>query len=623
MLCLLLAISRDAGISGDEEVHARQAEYVYEWYASAGQDTRALDTPETHLRYYGQSPDNIACILTRWLRIDDIYLFRHLFSSFLGWLAIFITARFACWLRGYGAGLWVLLLFAVSPRFMGHLQNNLKDVPFALACIACVYYTLKLESLRFRPVWRDAAMLAAGLAFALSIRAGGLLMYCYLLLAVAVHFAIRFRRDGRIALSDMRQAAYTVGGTVVAGYIGGMLLWPYALQNPLMNVWESYCIMAHFPTLLRQIFEGSFVWSDLLPRHYLPKYMLLTIPAAVFAGLLLFCIFCKKITASSHFRYAFIAFSAVFPVAFVLLLHSNLYGGWRHFIFVYPSLVLLSAVGFHELFRRVRRRAFQLGAGIMLGLMMVHPLRFMIQAHPYYYLYYNELAGGLKGAYRHYETDYYYHTMRSGAEWLRNELKQNNTGTAVIGSNFNISWYFRDMPTLEHRYFQYAYRHDVDWDYAVVGNSYISPAQLLHFPPAEVIHSVEVDGVPVCVVLKRRSKLPVQATDAIHRHDYRMAAECYEKALIFYPDDDYLHLQYGKCLTLLGDSVAAADATARSIALNPASAAAWYLSGRLKAGRHDLSGAVRDWEQALNADPRFSAARIALADGLAGTYKDK
>lgn len=36
MLAGLLLISRDAGISGDEEVHYRHSEDVYDYYASGG-----------------------------------------------------------------------------------------------------------------------------------------------------------------------------------------------------------------------------------------------------------------------------------------------------------------------------------------------------------------------------------------------------------------------------------------------------------------------------------------------------------------------------------------------------------------------------------------------------------
>jgi hypothetical protein len=172
MLGGLLSISRHAGISGDEEVHYKHSEEVYEYFATLGKDRDALNTPKTHLQYYGQTPDNIATIMIHWFNIEDIYGFRHLFSSAIGWLCILITALFATWLKGYRAGIITLVLFAVSPRFLGHSQNNLKDIPFALAYIAGVYYTLKLTYARFKPSSSvSISILIASIAFSVSIRA--------------------------------------------------------------------------------------------------------------------------------------------------------------------------------------------------------------------------------------------------------------------------------------------------------------------------------------------------------------------------------------------------------------------------------------------------------------------
>ena len=97
MLVAMLLISRDAGISGDEEVHYRHSEMVYNYFSSMGKDQSSLDTPKTHLQYYGQAFDNLVTVLIHWFGIEDIYGFRHLMCSFAGWLTILITAWFAAY----------------------------------------------------------------------------------------------------------------------------------------------------------------------------------------------------------------------------------------------------------------------------------------------------------------------------------------------------------------------------------------------------------------------------------------------------------------------------------------------------------------------------------------------
>ena len=144
LLILMLLQSRNAGISCDEVLHYQHSLSVYNYYASHGKDLSALNTPETYLKYYGQSYDNLVTILIKWFNIEDIYGFRHIMSSIAGWLVILITALFAIWLDGYRPGLIVLFLFAVSPTFIGQSQNNLKDVPFALTYIAGTFFILRI-----------------------------------------------------------------------------------------------------------------------------------------------------------------------------------------------------------------------------------------------------------------------------------------------------------------------------------------------------------------------------------------------------------------------------------------------------------------------------------------------
>ena len=100
LLVFIMMSSKEAGISGDEEVHFRQSEKVYNYFATGGTDQSVLDTPTSHLKYYGQSFDNITTILIRWFDIDDIYTFRHQMNGLAAWLCIVTLAALALWRRG-------------------------------------------------------------------------------------------------------------------------------------------------------------------------------------------------------------------------------------------------------------------------------------------------------------------------------------------------------------------------------------------------------------------------------------------------------------------------------------------------------------------------------------------
>jgi hypothetical protein len=344
LLIILISGSRQAGISGDEEVHYQQSVKVYNYFASHGQDKSALDTPVSHLKYYGQSFDNLTTILIRWFSIDDIYSFRHIMNSLAAWFTILIAALFAIWLSGYGAGLLTLLLFTVSPTFLGHAQNNLKDIPFALAYIAGTFFMLKVL-FAGKKNWPDTVLLILSVAFCISIRPGGVLLICYLFLFFLVRETINYRRTASINMVDAGTTLSLVLVIAVLSYFLGLLLWPYALENPITGFWESYNVMARFPTTIRQIFEGKQLWSDFMPWYYLPKLMLITIPLIVWVGIIGFFALLRKSPVQEWLKYAFLIFTIIFPIVFVIYEKSNLYGSWRHFLFVYPGIVVLAATG--------------------------------------------------------------------------------------------------------------------------------------------------------------------------------------------------------------------------------------------------------------------------------------
>ena len=284
----MLLNSRDAGVTCDEVLHYNHSVSVYNYFASHGADRSALNTPVTHLQYYGQSYDNIVTIIIKWFHIDDIYGFRHIMSVIAGWLVILCTALFAVWLTGYRAGILVLILFALSPGFIGHTVNNLKDIPFALGYIASTFFILKFLVSERKISAVEIILLTASITFSISIRAGGLLLLCYLLFFFFLFCLFKYLKNNIIDYSEIGRKLFWITSITLTSWILSIILWPYALQSPVKNVLESYQVMAHFPDTFRQIFEGKVEWSDYMPWYYLPKSMLITIPIIVLIGLALF-----------------------------------------------------------------------------------------------------------------------------------------------------------------------------------------------------------------------------------------------------------------------------------------------------------------------------------------------
>jgi len=617
LLLFMLKGGMDGGISGDEFLHYNQSVYVYDYFASHGKDTTALNTPITHLKYYGQSFDNLTTILVRWFNIDDLFLFRHLSSSLAGWLTVIVTAFFAVWLAGYGAGIIVILLFALSPTFLGHAQNNLKDIPFALGYIASLFFTLRILFSEHKTTISDALLLVSSVAFSISIRPGGLLLICYLFFFLFLFYLNKHLKYNKFESSIFKRKLTQVFMISVAAWFLSILLWPYAQLNPILNVLKSYAVMTQFPTTLKQLFEGKIEWSDLMPWYYLPKYMLITIPLIIFAGLAAFVVLSKRIINMDNLpKYGFLIFSILFPIVFVIYEKSNLYGSWRHFLFIYPSIIMLAAIGFTSLFKYLKSKYFIAAAVLIMLILSVHPARFMVRNHPYYYLYYNQLVGGLNGAYGNYETDYYYHTIRGGSEWLTNYLGTNKQkDTIKIATNFSVNWYFRNRIDIKTFYCQYDERSQSDWDYMIVANSYIPINQIKDksWPPKNAIHVIYADEVPICAVLKRETKLDLQGYKALKKGDTADAIRFFEDASKINAQDELIFYNFAAALVKEGKIDRAKTMLQAALKINPAYEPVLMYLGNIAVTQNNPVEAIRYYETLLDCNRKYFEAYIGLS----------
>jgi tetratricopeptide (TPR) repeat protein len=620
LLFLLLLTSREAGITCDEVLHYDHSVTVYNYFASHGADKSALNTPVTNLKYYGQSYDNLVTILIKWLNISDVYGFRHIMSSVAGWAVILLTALFAIWLTGYRAGILVLILFAVSPTFIGHSHNNLKDIPFALGYIASIFFILKFLFSGKKTSASLFIMLAVSIGFTISIRAGGLLLICYMFFFFFLYYLLKYVKEGQIDFPEARRKLFLIVMISAIAWLLSILLWPFALRNPVGNVLESYRVMAHFPSTFRQIFEGKSEWSDFMPWYYLPKSMAITIPLIVLAGLFISCFFSRvRFLQEKTLPYLFLIFTVLFPVIFVVYQKSNLYSSWRQFLFVYPGIVLLAATGFHFLFESLKNRIFKWGIIISIGVLSIHPLLFMIKNHPYYYLYYNQLVGGLKGAYSNYETDYYYISQTEASEWLINYLKANNiTRKIKVKATYSVEWLFRDHPDIEPGYFRYEERSMSDWDYAIVVNRYISPFQLKNhiWPPRNSIHIIYADNVPVCAVLERKSEDDFLGYSALNEGRSRDAIKYFEKAMKVDDKDEMIFYNFAAALINDGKYQKADSVLKKGLELNPGFELILMYLGNIARSQNRTEEAKTYYERLIEANRKYFEAYVGLSELL-------
>jgi hypothetical protein len=241
--------------------------------------------------------------------------------------------------------------------------------------------------------WLPGLLLGAGfLGLVSSIRVLGPLAG----VLVGIYFLARFERRSWMDLS-----LYALVGLVFM-----YLTWPFLWPAPLARFWEVFSHMSNNPQILSVIFNGGKYFSDELPRVYLPLLLGITLtePVGLLAGAGLLALAVRVLQRQVDWRtlLPLLLWFGV-PFLYVVLTKPPMYDGYRHFLFILPPVFLLTAAAFEW----VRRRMPLLWANALLVLVLAPGLVGILRTHPYQYTYFNSFVGGLGGAFRQYDTDFW------------------------------------------------------------------------------------------------------------------------------------------------------------------------------------------------------------------------
>ncbi|MCQ2285488.1 MAG: tetratricopeptide repeat protein [Bacteroidales bacterium] len=665
LLIAMPVMSLTAGDSGDEDgFQVPQGKNIVNYFKTDGEDTTCMSFE--NLKYYGCSFDVIAQVIHDKIGGDDLSKTRHICNSLLGWLAILVVGLIAYQFAGFRAGVITMLLLFLSPRFLGHSFNNPKDLPFATAIITAIFGMVLFFKQFPKVKWYTYLILILSIAYSISIRIGGLILFGFFglfgFLFLIKYFAdqkreLTLNHKKKISVSDyisgkviLKMLVLGLGISII-GYFLGLLLWPFAMQDPIKNPIESFKLMSTFNVSLRQLFEGSLTWSDMLPWYYTPKYILMTVPITILIGVLLFFLLCWKKRENRYWAFL-IFFTFFFPIFWIVYTKANVYGGWRHAMFAYPPMVVAAGWGIDRLIgwleekftgknveaeniegkSNSKKLAINILSIIILLGSLYGPIRHIVVNHPYEYVYFNKFVGGVQGAYGQYEMDYYYHSTREASEWIIANAEPNADGSKIKVGTWHLSsvvHYFRnDTSRFAPTFIRWYEKGNSDWDYAIFTVTGMQPDQITNaqaFPPKNCIHTIDVDGKPICLILKRDNKDDLKGyqyrqqnnldsalyflTKAIQENPYNesvlsnlyelylainqqdSAKKYIDQALSFLPKDDIANYYLAQYYTIKNQWDDAEKTYKKIIANNPISTQAYYLLSNLYLRKQDLKSA--------------------------------
>ncbi len=288
--------------------------------------------------------------------------------------------------------------------------------------------------------------------------------------------------------------------------------WPWSALSPL-NPIRGLLSFGEFHYHIRTVLFGRFYEMADVPRYYVPTYIAIRLPLLTLGSMLLGIVLlavpafarAAGIEGARRRELGLIAFTALFPVVSQVIAEGPALDGCRHFMFVFPAIAVLAGVGISTGIGVLARwhRNVMIGGLALIAISYAWTANKLLQLHPYEYLYYNQLVGGLEGASRRFVTDYWVNIMPEAVDNLHEFLDRTEPATAktqsyrvaVCGERVSYEEYAR--PNLH-------WIKMWDWRFA---DFYIAPTHMNcdRNLDGKVIARIERMGVTIGVVKDRRA----------------------------------------------------------------------------------------------------------------------
>lgn len=494
------------------------------FYTSGGKDTSFLHPQFSDmdgagvfintLRYYGSMFEYIVIGINKVTgNLENGYEYNtsHAVNQFFAVLGILFTGLLAKRLtKKYRSALIAAWLLFLTPIIFGLSLFDTKDIPFLAGYIATLYYSVIFLEALPAPAWRTTIGLMLSLFFAFGIRVGAALLLLYLAIFLFIYI-FRNREAAQTIIKGYRHWLYKLIIAIGGALALTVLTWPFLILSPVKNFFAAINAIRNFPQRVPITYKGMLIDSLHIPQSYLPHFMLMTIPALIIIAVIATVILVLLRRRRFQFKpFLFVLFASLFPVFYAVYNRTPLYGSWRQFLFVYPGLVVIATIGIDHIMDILPKPVYQWTFGAVLLLGMASPAYWIIRIQaPYQYVYFNEFTGGFAKNFYDYDKDYYYGSSLDAVRWLvHNEPLKDSKDTIIVATDaFAFTHYFfkRYYPNLKIKVVNSGIsgRNMIKWDYALLNNIFYRQPQLEEhcFPPAQTIHTIDIDGMPVVAIM--------------------------------------------------------------------------------------------------------------------------
>lgn len=484
----------DFGIAWDE-IHNRDFGKVA--YA------RVVDGPQSnwneHAIIHGAFFEVILIGLEKIFHLTDsrqIFLLRHAVTFFLFFLGVLVFYRLAgFYLAGRWGPLAACAVLVLSPRIFAHGFYNSVDIG------AMTFHIFAFTSMLWffeKPTFGRALIHGFVSAAAVDTRLTAIMIPILTWLGFDPRFSYSIQND-----EDRPRLAQFLAYTcmfIVFTYI----FWPYVWDIPISEIGSVFAQTFGFQREWPGLYWGNFLTKT--PWHYNLVWIAISTPISYliffvvgFAFRLVYALRSDTSVAVRSKDWALAGWFVV-PLAAPLLFKTTLYNDWRHHYFIYPPFVLFAVMGAWMLGRFFweRRRWIMVGVFFAVAIELQDVARFMIRNHPYQFVYFNSLVGGVRSASRYFEMDYWGLSCRKILESIAESDKRNHI---AIGSVYPPPFFNRNILKEKDRG-RFLFDSKRIHDYLIVHN--FTPVDAPDSAVWEAAFSVNVEGVPLAMCYRRK-----------------------------------------------------------------------------------------------------------------------
>lgn len=467
---------KDYGITSDEQIEYEAGRSLL-YYIQTGEEQqnpvlsdRHLPTNSTYFR------GHLALFneLNPRFQYERFHLLNMIFAIpiFLMFYSLLFFRYRNVWLSGMGT----LLLF-LTPRFLGDLPANPKDIPFAVFFFLSLGAIYLSEKVKINPVLK-VLILGILLGITPAFRFLGVSLFIiYFLYAFFITKTFRMKLAAPILL------------IALVVFIKSLPLLSNDLIEGFKILISGASSFEHWDNKI--LFLGSFITKEERPFYYLPLWIAITTPLHVLLPFLAspMVYLRERLRDRSLYMLMFLALGVNLVLYFII--NPVIYNGLRHFLFLIPIIVFIAVLVIYDSYFLITNTRTRVPLILVVGVLILLTVRSLISLYPYQYVYFNELVGGLRGAAGRFDSDYWGASYKESSEWIGENLqREGGTNVFVCDMDWAVDYHSQER-------FRLVYELDqADFIICDLDNKI---QENFNFP---IVYSVERQNVPLNVVMR-------------------------------------------------------------------------------------------------------------------------